>query len=62
MRRKAILRIMTMAAALVLASGMAFAVNKLCPSGTTFASPCKGTAKTSKASANDTLVGTSGVD
>ena len=47
MRRKAILLILTMSATLVLASGIAFAVNKVCPSGTTFASPCKGTAKTS---------------
>ena len=44
------------AAALVLASGAALAVNKVCPSGTTLANPCSGT------TANDLLIGTSGFD
>lgn len=51
-----------MAATLLLASGVAFAVNKVCPSGTTFSNPCKGTAKTSRSTGNDTLIGTSGAD
>ncbi len=62
MRRKAILLILTMAATLLLTSGVAFAVNKVCPSGTTFSNPCKGTAKTKTSSGADTLIGTSGAD
>ena len=49
-------------AALVGASGAAFAVNKVCPSGTTNIAPCSGTNKTKTASGNDILVGTSGPD
>ncbi|HET7271221.1 MAG TPA: hypothetical protein VFI90_09040 [Rubrobacter sp.] len=52
----------TMLAALVMASGVALAVNKVCPSGTTSSNPCEGTAKTQTSSGNDTLIGTSGSD
>ena len=45
-----------------MASGAAFAVNKVCPSGTTSTNPCKGTARTQTSSGNDTLIGTSGPD
>lgn len=62
MRRKAILLILTMAATLVLAGGMAFAVNKACPPGSGPGNPCTGTAKTKTASGNDTLIGTGGTD
>jgi Ca2+-binding RTX toxin-like protein len=61
-RRRVVLLLTTMFAALIMSSGVAFAVNKVCPSGTTFASPCKGTAKTSKAAGDDALIGTSGAD
>jgi Ca2+-binding RTX toxin-like protein len=60
MRRGAIF--LFLVAALVMAGGAALAVTKQCPSGTTEASPCKGTAKTNKASGSDILVGTSGRD
>ena len=62
MRRKAIVLVLTMAATLVLASGVALAVNKVCLSGTTATNPCKGTAKTKTSSGNDILMGTSGPD
>jgi Ca2+-binding RTX toxin-like protein len=61
MKRGAILLLATVAA-LVLASGVALAVTKQCPSGTTETNPCKGTAKSKKASGSDILVGTSGSD
>ena len=64
MKRKAILLVLTMAATLLLASGVAFAVNKVCPPGTTVpgAKPCLGTSKTKTSSGNDLLIGTSGAD
>ena len=61
-RRRAAFLLTTMVAALVMASGVAFAVNKVCPSGTTASNPCKGTAKTNTSSGNDTLIGTPGSD
>ena len=61
-RRRVVLLLTTMVAALVMASGVAFAVNKVCPSGTTSSNPCKGTAKTTTSSGNDTLIGTPGPD
>lgn len=61
-RRRAAFLLTTMVAALVMASGVAFAVNKVCPSGTTSSNPCKGTAKTNTSSGNDTLIGTPGTD
>jgi len=61
MKRGAILLIMT-AAALFLAGGLALAVTKQCPSGTTQTNPCKGTAKTRTSPGSDILVGTSGPD
>jgi hypothetical protein len=54
--RKLALLLAALAAALVLASGAALAVSKVCPSGTTQANPCSGTTN------NDLLVGTSGPD
>lgn len=45
----------TVLAALVMASGAAFAVNKVCPFGTTSSDPCKGTAKSQASPGNDTL-------
>lgn len=62
MRRKAILLVLTIAATLLLASGVAFAVNKVCPAGTIVANPCLGTSKTKKCSGNDLLIGTFGPD
>jgi Ca2+-binding RTX toxin-like protein len=59
---RAVLLLTTMVAALVMTSGVAIAVNKVCPSGTTSSNPCKGTAKTQTSSGNDTLIGTSGPD
>jgi hypothetical protein len=58
MKRGAILLIVV--AALIMAGGPAQAVTKQCPSGTTQANPCKGTAKTRTSPGNDILVGTSG--
>ncbi len=60
--RRVVLLLTTILVALVMASGAAFAVNKVCPSGTTSTDPCKGTAKTQTSSGNDTLIGTSGPD
>ncbi|HEX6709761.1 MAG TPA: hypothetical protein VF068_05460 [Rubrobacter sp.] len=60
--RRVVLLLTTMLAALVMASGAAFAVNKVCPSGTTPSDPCRGTAMTRTSSGNDTLIGTPGVD
>jgi Ca2+-binding RTX toxin-like protein len=62
MKHKAILLMAMIGAALLLASGVALAVNKVCSSGTTSSNPCKGTAKTKTSSGNDTLIGTSGPD
>ncbi len=45
-----------MLALLIAASGVALAVNKVCPSGTTQSNPCSGT------TGNDLLIGTSGFD
>jgi Ca2+-binding RTX toxin-like protein len=61
-RRRVVFLLTTMVAALVTASGVALAVNKVCPSGTTSSNPCKGTAKTNTSSGNDTLIGTPGTD
>lgn len=60
--RRVVFLLITMVAALVMASGVALAVNKVCPSGTTQLDPCKGTAKTNTSSGNDTLIGTPGID
>lgn len=60
--KRTLLLLTAMLAALVLASGVAMAVNKACPSGTTEQNPCLGTNKTKRTSGNDTLIGTSGVD
>lgn len=60
MRRGAIFLLVV--TTLVFAGGMAMAVTRQCPSGTTEADPCKGTAKTRNASGSDILVGTSGLD
>jgi hypothetical protein len=49
--RKLTLVLAAMLAAMVLASGAALAVNKVCPSGSTQANPCSGT------SGNDLLIG-----
>jgi Ca2+-binding RTX toxin-like protein len=49
-------------ATLVVASGVAMAVNEVCPSDTNSTEPCKGTSKTQKRSGNDLLIGTSGQD
>jgi Ca2+-binding RTX toxin-like protein len=54
--RKLAMALAAMLAALVLASGAALAVNKVCPSGSTQANPCSGT------SGIDLLIGTSGSD
>jgi hemolysin type calcium-binding protein len=54
--RKLALLLAVMLAALVLASGAALAVNKVCTSGTTQANPCSGTKN------SDLLVGTNGPD
>ena len=60
--RSVVLLLTTVVAALVMAGGAAFAVNKVCPSGTTPSNPCKGTAETKTSSGNDTLIGTPGPD
>lgn len=62
MKRRAILLMSMIGATLLLASGAAIAVNKVCPSGTTLTNPCNGTAKTKTSSGNDTLIGTPGPD
>jgi Ca2+-binding RTX toxin-like protein len=62
MKRTSILFLATIVATLLSASGTAIAVNKVCPSGTTSSNPCKGTAKTTTSSGNDTLIGTPGPD
>ena len=54
--RRALLLLLAMVAALVVASGTALAVSKVCPSGTTLAKPCLGT------KAADKLTGTSRTD
>ena len=56
MRRKATQLIVVMAAALLLASGVAIAANVSCKSGSTSTNPCKGTPDP------DTLIGTGGND
>ena len=50
--KRTLLLLAAMVAALMVASGVALAVNKVCPTGTTQASPCSGT----------TGIGTSGAD
>jgi hypothetical protein len=60
MKRGAILLIMV--ATLVMVGGVALAVTKQCRSGTTEASPCKGTPETRTSPGSDTLVGASGSD
>ena len=54
--RRALLLLLAVVAALLAASGVALAVNKVCPSGTTQANPCLGT------NASDKLTGTSRTD
>jgi len=54
--KRTLLLLAAMVAALMAASGVAFAVNKVCPSGTTQQNPCSGT------TGIDTLIGTSGPD
>jgi Ca2+-binding RTX toxin-like protein len=61
-RRRVVLLLAVLIAGLVMASGVAFAVNKVCPSGTTPSDPCRGTARTNTSSGNDTLIGTAGPD
>ncbi len=61
MKRAAALFLMTVVT-LVVAGGVALAVTKQCPSGTTAANPCKGTAETRSSPGSDILVGTSGPD
>ena len=55
-----------MVGALVMASGAAFAVNKVCPQTSTSTTPtsptCVGTKKTKTSSGNDTLIGSTGND
>ncbi len=60
--RRVVLLLTAMLAALVMTSGAAIAVNKVCPSGTTLSNPCKGTPKTKTSSGDDTLIGTAGPD
>lgn len=60
MRRGALL--LCLLAALVVVGGEALAVARQCPSGTTQADPCKGTAKTRASTGTDILVGTGGPD
>ena len=60
--KRTLLLLTAMLAALVLASGVALAVNKVCPSGTTEQNPCLGTNKTKRTLGKDTLIGTSGPD
>ena len=54
--RRALLLLLAVVAALLAASGVALAVSKVCPSGTTQANPCLGT------NASDKLTGTSRTD
>ena len=54
--RRALLLLLAVVAALLAASGVALAVSKVCPSGTTQANPCLGT------NDSDRLRGTSGTD
>jgi Ca2+-binding RTX toxin-like protein len=54
--KRTILLLSVMMATLIAASGVALAVSKVCPSGSTQSNPCSGT------TAIDTLLGTSGVD
>ena len=54
--RRALLLLLAVVAALLAASGVALAVSKVCPSGTTQANPCSGT------NASDKLTGTSRTD
>jgi len=56
MRRRATQLIVVMAAALLLASGVAIAANVSCKSGSTSTKPCKGTPDP------DTILGTGGID
>jgi Ca2+-binding RTX toxin-like protein len=56
MAKRTLLLVGMMAATLVTASGMALAVSKVCPPGTTQANPCAGT------KGIDSLVGTGGAD
>jgi hypothetical protein len=60
--KRTLLLLSVMAATLIVASGMALAVNKVCPSGSTEQNPCLGTKKTEKASGKDLLIGTDGAD
>src|SRR4051812_7579478 len=62
MRRRTVLLLSVIVATLVVASGVAMAVNKVYPSDTDSVDPCKGTAKTKKRSGNDLLIGTDGPD
>jgi Ca2+-binding RTX toxin-like protein len=62
MRRGTVLMLTIMAATVVLSSGIALAVTKQCPSGTTEQNPCLGTNKTKKTTDNDILMGTGGPD
>jgi Ca2+-binding RTX toxin-like protein len=54
--KRTLVLLAAMLAALMAASGVAFAVSKACPTGTTQQNPCSGT------SGIDTLIGTSGPD
>ena len=54
--KRTLVLLAAMVAALLAASGVAFAVNKVCPTGTTQANPCLGS------SGKDTLLGTWGPD
>ncbi len=54
--KRTLVLLAAMLAALMAASGVAFAVSKVCPTGTTLQNPCSGT------TGIDTLIGTSGPD
>src|SRR3712207_5443035 len=56
MVKRTLLLLSVMLATLIAATGVAFAVSKVCPLGTTQANPCSGT------KGIDTLIGTSGAD
>jgi hypothetical protein len=56
MVKRTLLVLSVMLATLIAASGVAFAVNKVCSSGSTQSNPCSGT------TGKDTLIGTGGVD
>jgi Ca2+-binding RTX toxin-like protein len=56
MVKRTLLLLSVVVATLIAASGVAFAVSKVCPSGSTEANPCSGT------TGIDTLIGTSGPD